>query len=64
VSALTTEWPVAPEATAETLYRFARAAIQDARGWLESKRPDLLRITELLCEANHYRALARMKRTQ
>lgn len=58
----TAEWAVADSATAEQLYRFAHASIQDARGWVESQRPDWLRVTELLCEADHYRALARVRR--
>lgn len=60
-----------PNATSETLYRYARAALQDARGWLELLRDEpwpprtagrLLEVTTLLCEADELRALARRRR--
>ena len=60
-----------PNASPETLYRYARCALQEARDWRDLLRDEpwpartagrMLAICELLVEADELRALARWRR--
>lgn len=58
-----------PNASPETLYRYARCALQEARDWRDLLRDEprtagrMLAICELLVEADELRALARRRRS-
>ena len=57
-----------PNASPETLYRYARCALQEARDWRDLLRDEpwtagrMLAICELLVEADELRAMARRRR--